>query len=142
MFSGPCCRRNPRLVLQVHRLFGFTHTQKCTHFIGYRQRYTHMHANKYQDLRTSCTHALKQRGCVLPPTLQCPNSSRVYSKGCYDTRGQWVSRAREGAGAVKLSSTLQSGLLGCVTAPISPRQCLTQAADRRLFRCSTAVNEA
>lgn len=77
-----------------------------------------------------------------------PRSSVVYSKGCYDTRGHWVSRAREGvclcAGAVKLSLTPAEGLARlrhcALISPISER--LTQADDGRpLHNCTTAVKQ-
>ncbi len=56
--------------------------------------------------------------------------------------GSLGKQCEGGAGAVKLSLTLQSVPVGCITALVSTLQRLTQAADRWPFRCTTAVNEA
>lgn len=76
-----------------------------------------------------------QSGCVFPPTLQCWNDSNIYSKWFYDTQSHWVSSV------VKLSITLQSVSVSLIAVIISALQCLIQAADRRLFHYTTAVNE-
>lgn len=59
----------------------------------YKQTFVHKYSSEQADRRTP------QLGAV-PPTLHCPDSSSIYSKGCYDTEGD-RNQGKKSFGAIK-----------------------------------------